>query len=459
MHVFAMTNLRILSLAVAASVGCTNPAPSAAKHTPSVSTAPPLPLTTAGALRTPETQEGPWYRLVECNAAYAPYSFAIENGFILSYGRYFKPSEGKLRDLPDAETAFGGDMVSAFGQYPDFWTQNVRAVRRTAVQPNALQQYHEKSAAEYLPKGTNMSNPTLFPAYENPMLVEGNLWVFEDAVGGPTKFIALDKAGNLLATKLPGKDMGAARTLAYFAKTSEVVGMSLEHGNKGGGLLFHRWSRLKPVSDLKAKLRKPWDGPWHRDNIPHTERTAGWDVDTEMLVGKDRVFVRQDQDVFVYSGEKLTKVKAASKIVGEFSWAVGANDELYIALANGTLVTETASGEIHEQALPEAGRPFADPQGHRWLVGRRSGALYTFVAGSFQPTPVKTKVPMKVVDLKLDDKGNALLAYAVPQAKASPDNSSSDNNSDKRWTELWSTARPKATYTCSDSDLVEHPTP
>jgi hypothetical protein len=166
--------------------------------------------------------------------------------------------------------------------------------------------------------------------------------VVQDSVGAEKASFAfrmLSAAGALVAKpKVPGADLakiaftrsGSRGEGVAALANGEVIGARVD----GEAAKLIRWSPAQPVDDLPLKSTKG---------------------SVTLRVGKNRAFVKIDNQLFVYASGKVEPVKLAPKLASGFSWTVGADDTLYVALPSKTLLVETTQGAVTEETMPVFG--------------------------------------------------------------------------------------------------------
>jgi hypothetical protein len=210
-----------------------------------------------------------------------------------------------------------------------------------------------RSAAQY-GTGYNLEN-----FIEHP---DGSLWAFGRhdmyvVAGEPDrKTFAWSKDGEFEKRSVPGVDMDHGIRLG----NGEVVAAGRSKGNKP---TLRRWSPKAPVDDLVAT-----DG-------------ASSSLVTTVRVGTDRAVLAAPSAAantiafYTYTGGALIPSTLNTRIQNVQSWAVMANDDLYVAGQSGDLWVEHKDGSSEQEKLPEAGALSPDA-GAPWFIAK-SGAIYS----------------------------------------------------------------------------------
>jgi hypothetical protein len=190
---------------------------------------------------------------------------------------------------------------------------------------------------------------------------DGSLWAFGQhdiysVAGEPDrKTFAWSKDGDFEKRSVPGADMEHGLRLG----NGEVVAAARSKGNKP---TLRRWSPKTPVDDLVA------------------EGGAASNLATTVRVGTDRVVLAAPGAAvstiafYTYVGGALSPSTLNARIQSMQSWAVMANDDLYVAGQSGGLWIEHKDGSSEQETLPEAGTLLPDA-GTPWFIAK-SGALY-----------------------------------------------------------------------------------
>lgn len=206
---------------------------------------------------------------------------------------------------------------------------------------------------------------------------DGSLWLvatrFADRPDGvPTNyFSAWSSEGKPLKVNLPGSDMYLGATAA----DGELVAHELRKGK----LVLLRWSPKKPVDDLIAD-----PGPFSSEEDRYEPGVL------RMRVGTRRTYLltpkqKSGRRIQYYDGEKVSPSPlndAPGRLADLTSWAVTANDDVWVTTASGKALFASKAGEMKEVALPEPG--LLARSRTPWLLAT-SGALYTHNGVAWQP--------------------------------------------------------------------------
>jgi hypothetical protein len=298
--------------------------------------------------------------------------FALENGALFAYGsahgaysRGGAITTARVGDEglePQPNVGFGATFdfwgVKAMGgHYPDrLWAVvdvSSRMVEASELRVGTAKATDWKVALESGTKPGDAGNAAVVGAplrdFGQPILLPDGatlvpeMSVIRDSTGAEKTsyaFRLLSPAGALVAKpKVPGADLAK---IAFGTRAAvrgdgvavlangEVVGARID----GDAAKLVRWSPAQPVDDLRLKTTK---GP------------------VTLRAGKNRAFVQVDAELFVYAAGKVEPVKLAPKLASGFSWTVGADDTLYVALPSKTLLVETAQGTVTEETMPVFG--------------------------------------------------------------------------------------------------------
>lgn len=338
--------------------------------------------------------------------------FALENGALFAYGSsHGAYSRGGTTTVvrvgddglePQANVGFGATfdfwgVKSIGGHYPDrLWAVvdvSSRMVEAAELRVGTAKATDWKVALYSGTKPGDAGNAAVrgAPARDlgQPILLpDGSTLVPErsvvqDDVGmekASFAFRMLSPAGALVAKpKVPGADLaaiaftrpdGRGDGVAALAN-GEVVGARVD----GEAAKLVRWSPTQPVSDLPLKVTKG---------------------SVTLRAGKNRAFVQVDGQLFVYASGKVEPVKLAPKLASGFTWTVGADDSLYVALPSKTLLVETAQGTVTEEAMPVFGVLLgAVTSSTVWLLSDHAHQLHrrTSSGGSASWEPVTLPAP------------------------------------------------------------------
>jgi hypothetical protein len=333
--------------------------------------------------------------------------FALENGPLFAYGsahgaysRGGATTTARIADdglEPQPNVGFGDTFqfwgVKAIGgHYPDrLWAivdVSSRMVEASELRVGTAKAEEWKVAVDSGAKSGDAGNAAVIGTplrdFGKPLAMpDGSTLVPEmvvvrDATGAETPSFAfrlLSASGALVAKpKVPGADLAkiafgsrgglSAEGIVALA-SGEVVGVR----KSGDTAKLVRWSPAQPVDDLPLKAAKTF---------------------ASIRSGKNRAFVQLDAGLFVYDGTKVEPAKLTPKLASGFTWAVGENDTLYVALPGKTLLVETTQGTVTEEPMPAFGRLQASAaSGTLWLVSDHEHQLHrrtmTGASGAWEP--------------------------------------------------------------------------
>lgn len=328
--------------------------------------------------------------------------FALENGPLFTYGstrgaysRGGATTTVRIADEglePQPNVGFGGSfgfagLNAVGGHYPDnLWAivdVSSRMVQASELHVGTAKADEWKTAIDSGAKFGDAGNAAVVGAplrdFGRPLtLADGSTLIPEQTVvrdntGAQTEsygFRLLSPSGALVAKpRVPGADlakiaMGARSGIStqgiVALANGEVLGVRTDPTPK-----LVRWSPAQAVDDLPLQGAK-----------------SG----VTLRAGKNRAFVQLDTKLFVYDGTKVEPAKVAPKLVSGFSWTVGANDTLYVALPNGMLLVETSQGAVTEEALPASGKLQATAAcATLWLVSDHDRQLHRRTASGWEP--------------------------------------------------------------------------
>jgi hypothetical protein len=254
------------------------------------------------------------------------------------------PNEGLARIF-----GRGDDVITAgfFGLYPD---------RLFAVTDNTSQPFSNKGSVRFgsvndLEWKTPLSSESKSGAapggfsYSDPVRFNNN-YLFPKYVSldrmdigtGNHKHDAVTPDGEVLPKQnVPGGDIARLRgkSVAFEAK-GEVLGLSLWDAP-----LLIRWSAKRKVDDIKL-------------STVGGVRLGPEDSNRRIVAGKTRAVLQVGKMLAYYTGDadEVTPLKLAPRLTKGFTWLLGKDDAVYVALQEGVLLREGTDGAITEVAIP-----------------------------------------------------------------------------------------------------------
>jgi hypothetical protein len=231
------------------------------------------------------------------------------------------------------------------------------------------------NAAEVGKPLRNFGKP--LPLQDGSTLIPEEISVRQNTGEDKTNFAfrLIDRNGALVATaKMPGPDLAklamADRSWSpapgiIALANGEILGVRTEGAPK-----LVRWSPSKPVDDLPLPLT--------------VAKSKG-----AILAGRTHAFVQLDGKLFAYDGEKIEPAKVSPRLTAGYTFAVGADDTLYVALPSKTLLIETTSGAISEETMPAFGVLYANKTSSEvWMLSEKSTQLHRRGAKGWEPVPI-----------------------------------------------------------------------